>query len=304
MNRNGIAQLVVLWALVLLGTLAMSFAFSMRTEAMASRNGLETSRAYFQARTGVERALALLSSGAVDNVLGGAIAGGEEGATYEVHVSPENGRVDINHVSEEALKEILRNCGLPEEEAERLGDAFLDWRDEDDRTRPAGAEEQEYRSLPEPLKPRNGRFASVSELRHVRGVTLEFYERFLAVVFTVDSGMPGVNLNVAPIEVLRVLPGFTPELAALAVARRVEAPFRSSSDVAAFLAAAGGGPSSIPVMSTAATFPVYTIASVGKAENAVTRAIRCTVEVRGGQSPFRVRRWEDQVPIYEEEEEE
>ena len=35
MNREGIAQLVVLWALLLLGTLAMSFAFSMRTEAMA-----------------------------------------------------------------------------------------------------------------------------------------------------------------------------------------------------------------------------------------------------------------------------
>ena len=42
------------WALLLLGTLAMSFAFSMRTEAQASRNGLEAARAYFLARTGVE----------------------------------------------------------------------------------------------------------------------------------------------------------------------------------------------------------------------------------------------------------
>src|SRR3989304_4555502 len=32
MSSKGIAQLVVLWALLLLGTLAMSFAFSLRTE--------------------------------------------------------------------------------------------------------------------------------------------------------------------------------------------------------------------------------------------------------------------------------
>lgn len=300
MNRNGIAQLVVLWALILLGTLAMSFSFSMRTEAMASRNGLSASRAYFQARTGVDRALALLSSGAVDNVLGGPIAGGEEGLTYEVRVTPESGRVDINHVGEEALKEILRNCGLSGDEAEKLGDAILDWRDEDDRTRPGGAEEQEYRSLPEPVKPRNGRLASVGELRHVRGVTPEFYERFLSVVFTVDSGMPGVNPNVAPIEVLRVLPGFTPELAALAVARREETPFRSSSDVAAFLAAEGGGPSSILMFSTAAAFPAYTITSIGRAGGDISRVIRCTVEVRSGPRMFRIRRWEDHVSIYEE----
>lgn len=300
MNRNGIAQLVVLWALLLLGTLAMSFAFSMRTEALASRNGFSASRAYFQARTGVDRAVTLLSSGAVDNVLGGAISGGEEEAVYEVRITPESGRVDINHASEEAIKEILRNGGLSSDEAERLGDAILDWRDEDDRTRPSGAEEPEYRSLPEPVKPRNGSLASIGELRHVRGVTPEFFERFLAVVFTVDSGMPGVNFNVAPIEVLRALPGFTPELAALAVAHRAETPFRSSSDVAAFLAAAGGGPSTVPMFPTTASFPVYTITSVGRAEDGISRVIRCTVEVRGGSAPVRIRRWEDHVTIYEE----
>ena len=89
MSRKGIAQLVVLWALLLLGTLAMSFAFSMRTEAQASRNGLEGARAYFLARTGVERTIALLSTGATDNVIGEAVTGGEDGATYEVLVTPE-----------------------------------------------------------------------------------------------------------------------------------------------------------------------------------------------------------------------
>ena len=300
MSRSGIAQLVVLWALLLLGTLAMSFAFSMRTEALASRNGLEAARAYFQARTGVDRAIALLSAGATDNVLAGAITGGEDGAAYEVRVTPESGRIDINHVSEKALKEILRNGGLSADEAEGVGDAILDWRDEDDRQRPRGAEEQDYASLPEPVKPRNGRLASVGELLYVRGVTPEFFTRFLAVVFTVDSGMPGVNMNVAPPEVLRVLPGFTPELAALAVVRREETPFRSSADVAAFLAEEGASPTEIPMFSIAGTSRVYTITSTGKVGGSVVRVIRATVEGRGGTNPFAITRWEDNLLRVEE----
>jgi general secretion pathway protein K len=300
MSRKGIAQLVVLWALLLLGTLAMSFAFSMRTEAQASRNGLEAARAYFMARTGVERTIALLSTGATDNVLAGPVTGGEDGATYEARVMPENGKIDINHISEEGLKEILRNSGLSEDEVESMGDAILDWRDEDDERRPAGAEEQDYASLPEPVKPRNGRLASVGELRYVRGMPPEFFLRVLANVFTVDSGRPGVNMNAAPLEVLQVLPGFTPELAALVVERRNESPFRSPGEIAAFLAAEGAGPLAIPVVSSSAASRVFTITSTGKAEGTVTRVIRCKIEAGGGRNPTRIRRWEDHVPIYGE----
>ncbi len=300
MSRAGIAQLVVLWALLLLGTLAMSFAFSMRTEAMASRNGLDAERAYYQARTGVDRAIALLSVFPADNVFTRSITGGDDGATYEVRVTPENGKIDINVTGEEPLKEILRNGGLSADEAEILGDAILDWRDEDDEVRPRGAEEQEYASLPEPVKPRNGRFASVAELRYVRGVTHEIYTRLLSAVFTVDSGMQGVNANFAPVEVLRVLPGVTPELAAQAISHREETPFRSAADIAEFLGAENAGPSSIPVLSTTSMSPVYAITSVGRAGGTVTRVIRCTIAVRGGPNAFKIRRWEDHVPVYEE----
>jgi general secretion pathway protein K len=278
----------------------MSFAFSMRTEAMASRNGLEAERAYYQARTGVDRAIALLSVAPADNVFTGSITGGENGATYEVRVTPENGKIDVNVIGEEALKEILRNAGLSGDEAEGLGDAILDWRDEDDEERPRGAEKRYYASRPEPVKPRNGRFASVGELRYVRGVTHEIYTRLLSAVFTVDSGMQGVNVNVAPVEVLRVLPGFTPELAALAVTHREEIPFRSATDLASILGTENAGPSSVPVFFSARASPVFTITSVGRAGGTVTSVIRCTIAVRGGPNPFKIRRWEDHVPIYEE----
>jgi len=73
-GNRGVALLLVLWALVLLGTLALGFSWSMRTEAMAARNGIDETRAWFQARTGVNRAVALLASQSADNVLAATIA--------------------------------------------------------------------------------------------------------------------------------------------------------------------------------------------------------------------------------------
>ena len=101
---RGVALLLVLWALVLLGTLALGFSWSMRTEAMAARNGIDETRAYFQARTGVNRAVAMLASLPADNVLAATIAGEDGDASYEVRVGSESGKVDVNLVSEEVLK--------------------------------------------------------------------------------------------------------------------------------------------------------------------------------------------------------
>ncbi|MGE5664380.1 MAG: hypothetical protein ACM31I_08640, partial [Deltaproteobacteria bacterium] len=128
-NARGIAQLIVLWTLLLVGVLAMSFAFSMRTEAQAARNGLDAARAYFQARTGINRAIAELASGSVDNVLAMEIAGEDGDATYAVELQAERGKIDVNFVSEPVLKEVLRNGGLDDAQAEAVGDSILAWRD-------------------------------------------------------------------------------------------------------------------------------------------------------------------------------
>ncbi|TFH29496.1 MAG: hypothetical protein E4G97_07135, partial [Deltaproteobacteria bacterium] len=139
-SDRGIALLLVLWALVLLGTLALGFSWSMRTEAMAARNGVDETRAYFQARTGVNRAVVLLASLSVDNVLAASITGEDGDASYAVRIESESGKMDVNLVGEEDLLEILKKGGLPEEEAEGVRDAILDWRDDDDNPRPRGAE--------------------------------------------------------------------------------------------------------------------------------------------------------------------
>lgn len=301
MNAKGFAQLLVLWALLLLGTLAMSFAFSMRTEAQASRNGMDAVRAYFQARTGIERAMALLSTASPDNVSRVPLKGEDGDAGYEVRIEPESGKIDINAVSEEMLKEILRNGGLASDEAEKLGDAILDWRDGDDAPRDAGAETSYYAALPEPIKPRDGRLASVEELRYVRGVTPELYTRLLSKIFTVFAGAMRIDVNVAPAEVLRVLPGFPADAAARVVSRREEARFRSPVELSQFLGGEGFQAGPVPFLSTTSFSRVYTVTSTGRAGGQVVRSVRCVIDMRSGSAVGgKIVRWADQVPLDEE----
>jgi general secretion pathway protein K len=270
----------------------------MRTEALAARNGVDAARAYYQARTGIHRAISLLSVSAVDNVLKEPLAGAEEDASYETRVTSEGGKVDINQVPESLLKEILRNAGLSAEEAEIAGDSILDWRDPDDMPRPYGAEDAVYSSLPAPLKIRNGRISALDELLSVRGVTPELYGRLLSRVFTVYGQTPSVDINAAPAEVLRILPGFSPQAAEAVVERRKENPFRSPAEVAAFLADAGVPPAAAAILSTSSQRRVFTITSVGKAGGKTSRVVECRVEIAGsGEKSVKILRWTDYVDL-------
>jgi general secretion pathway protein K len=294
---RGVALLLVLWALVLLGTLALGFSWSMRTEAMAARNGIDETRAYFQARTGVSRAVALLRSLPADNVLAASIAGEDGDASYEVRVESESGKVDVNLVGEEVLLEILKKGGLPEEEAESVRDAILDWRDEDDVARPRGAERPEYGRMTEPITPRNGKIRGIGELMHVQGVTKEFHEAFLSRVFTVHGNSPQVNFLRAPEIVLRSLPGVSAEAAGRIVARRAEEPPISPADLAAMVGEGLLTAQGIALVSGGPSSNVYTITATGRAGGDVTRVVRCLVEVSGsGGKGVKMLGWQDKAP--------
>ena len=130
--------------------------------------------------------------------------------------------MDVNLVGEEVLLEILKKGGLPEEEAEGVRDAILDWRDEDDVPRPRGAERAEYERMTEPIMPRNGKIQGIGELMYVKGVTKEFYDAFLSRVFTAHGDSAQLNFPRAPEIVLRSLPGVSAEAADRIVAGRKE----------------------------------------------------------------------------------
>jgi general secretion pathway protein K len=296
-GNRGVALLLVLWALVLLGTLALGFSWSMRTEALAARNGIDEVRAYFQARTGVNRAVAMFASLSADNVLAAAIAGEDDDASYEVRVESESGKVDVNLVNEEVLLEILKKGGLPEEEAEGVRDAILDWRDEDDVPRPRGAERGEYGRMTEPITPRNGKIRGIGELMHVKGVTKEFHEAFLSRVFTVHGNSVQLSLLRAPEIVLRSLPGVSAEAADRIVAGRREEPPISAAGLAAMVGEGLLTAQGLALISGGASSSVYTITATGRAGGDVTRVVRCLVEVSGsGGKGVNMLGWLDKAP--------
>ncbi|MGA6993744.1 MAG: type II secretion system minor pseudopilin GspK [Candidatus Deferrimicrobiaceae bacterium] len=84
-----------------------------------------------------------------------------------------------------------------------LADAVVDWIDNDDTPRVGSAESAFYLSLPFPYRAKNDFLDTVDELRLVRGVTPEVFEKLRPFVTVYSSGK--VNLNTAPKQVIMAL---------------------------------------------------------------------------------------------------
>ncbi|HIA13689.1 MAG TPA: hypothetical protein EYN74_02135, partial [Nitrospirales bacterium] len=89
-----------------------------------------------------------------------------------------------------------------------LLDAILDWLDPDNRQRAHGAEAPYYGALDRPYDIKNGPFDSLSELRLVKGMTEQAFERlspFVTVYPRAPKGITPVNINTANPIVLQAL---------------------------------------------------------------------------------------------------
>jgi len=83
----------------------------------------------------------------------------------------------------------------------------MDWRDADSIPRPSGAERDAYIKAGMLALPMNGPFRDVEDLRDVMGMTPEIYAQAAPYLTTRGTGL--VNINTAPVPVLRALPGMT-----------------------------------------------------------------------------------------------
>ena len=93
-----------------------------------------------------------------------------------VQVLSINGRLDINNVPLQLLMEIVELCGAsPGVETTSIANSILDWIDEDDLTRPEGAEKDYYLSLPGPYLPKNNKVQDIREILLVKGVTRDIF---------------------------------------------------------------------------------------------------------------------------------
>jgi len=127
-----------------------------------------------------------------------------------VTIEDEERKIDLNRI-------MLPNGNAPDERRlavfqrllDTLGidravaDAVVDWLDNDENPRVGGAESAYYLGLPNPYRAKNDLFDTIGELRLVRGVTAEVFEKLLPFVTVSSSGL--VNINTAPKEVLMSL---------------------------------------------------------------------------------------------------
>jgi type II secretory pathway component PulK len=124
-----------------------------------------------------------------------------------------------NEADEDMLRQFLADgLQLDYALADRLTQAIIDWRDQDELPRLNGAEREEYEDAGAPVLPANRPFAEVNELRHVLGMTTEIFDKMEPYLTTVSSGR--INVNAAPEPVLAALPGFTPTAVAAVVRNR------------------------------------------------------------------------------------
>lgn len=215
--ERGFALLLVLWLGVMIGVMAAAFAFSARTEARIGRSSLERAQASFLADAALKRAALGLTARVSDHRYkadGRAYTWPFAGAQLRISLSPESGKLDLNRAPDllvEGLFEVLADDGLLEEaDARALADAVLDFRDKDKSRRTDGAESPEYSRAGLPYGAANRPLLTVSELGQVLGMTSGVMER-IAPLVTVHARSSRIDGMTAPRDLLRALPGVTPE---------------------------------------------------------------------------------------------
>lgn len=260
-RQRGVALVLVMWVAVILGVVAASFILERRTETLIVMNSIAMARAEAAADAGVARAL----SESYRNDPNALDAWKRDGAPHDwefegmrvrVEMRDESAKIDLNTASEALLRGLLVSSGVADEDANRLLDAILDWRDPDSFKRPNGAEEPDYRAAGLAYRPGNAPFQAMEELQLVLGMRPETYRR-IAPSVTVYSRQPGVNTQVASREVLLAIPGLTSEVVDEYIARREAA--RAAGEPLPNLAQAGAFASGIT--------PVLNVRSVARSED-------------------------------------
>jgi len=220
-QQRGIALVSVLWIVALLSVLAGIVAARTRDETWMTRNQLDMARARYAAEAGFSLAVMELMDGLsrksppemrIRNR-------SQEDIRVLTRTSNESGRIDLNSAGDKLLAMLFESAD-PGAPSQPRVDAVADWRDDDDKQRPSGAEDMDYRARGLAYGSRDGAFRAVDELALVLGISAELAYR-IEPMLTLHSGSPGVNPDLATDEVLAVLMGGDKDMArSLANARQ------------------------------------------------------------------------------------
>ncbi|HYY16426.1 MAG TPA: hypothetical protein VE965_07255 [Gammaproteobacteria bacterium] len=211
LNREtGVALVLVLWVLTLLGIIATSFSKSMATETELARQLTLSAQARALAEAGIYRGILDLlrfrrnpqakwqANGTVYKVI--KLGGGE----IRIAIQDEAGRIDLNTTQKPVIEGLLRGVGVDDQARAAILDAIIDWRDPDNLRQLQGAEDEDYQAAGRSYGAMDGFFSCVEELQQVLGMTPALYRK-LAPLLTVHSHRPNVDINLAPPALVQVL---------------------------------------------------------------------------------------------------
>lgn len=231
-DRRGVALMLVLWLIVVLGALAAGVGASMRSEARVVANVRARSAARYAAESGIVAATVRLKAilraaetpheqalvfRQLDRLLAQLRDEALGGVRYQVVVADLNARIDLNAADEATLLGLVQQF-VGDATGRVLVDALEDWKDGDDVPRPAGAEAAAYVAAGSPFRPANRPLQRLDELTRIVGFT-DSIASLLAPYMTVRSD-GRINLNTAPEPALAAIPWLGPAGAAAIVAER------------------------------------------------------------------------------------
>jgi general secretion pathway protein K len=322
-REKGAVLIVVLWVLVAFAMLALSFSAAVRTEVNATRNTVDQKQSYFIARAGFEYAVykILESQSAfhssqqalqgelgprVPEVLTGYLHLNVADGGADIDVIDETGKISLNLAPPHLIYNLLVMVGVDLDQADIITDSIEDWRDQDDLSRPNGAEADYYQNLEPPYFPKNGLFDVPEELLLVRGITPEVYygkkgltpagERVeyygLQNYFTTFSNIGRINVNSAPVPVLAAIPGLDYDIANEIAAMRYQEPL---TDVSQIMERIPGLPMNAVNHLSTNRSQVYTILSSGsRGGSEVVSRIRAVVRIgQIGPKPYSIQYWNE-----------
>lgn len=321
-GEKGAILLVVLWVVLAMSLLAISFSATIRTEVDASRYLVEQKQAYYMARAGMEYAVYEIlktqaaggnqpmgpgfAGGGVPPVMRGSLSLNLTGGGVDVQIIDEAGKINVNAAPDFVIFNLLIMIGMNEGAAAEVTDSILDWVDVDDMPRPLGAESDYYLMNSPPYRTKNGPLTVPEELLLIKGITPEiFYGRKglsrdgypveyfgLKKYFTTFTSGAAININSAPVPVLAALPGLDYASAAAIEQMRAETPFTNMVELEQGIAGLSGESFSyLGIIQS----NVYTLNCTGRLDNSeVVSRIRAVVQVDSG-SPrgYRVLYWNE-----------
>lgn len=209
-SEQGFVLVAVLWLLAALTLLVTIFTvhLSATTRVVSLNDGALKTEALVSA--GIELAAYRLQLADQDKrPKQGAFHVRLSGTDVSVSFITEAARIDLNAAPKELLSGLFTVLGAGDDEAKEAAERIVGWRTPASSDGDANKEDALYRAAGKGYSPRQAPFAHVNELSLVLGMTPALVARALPYV-TVFSGAAGVDISVAPADVIAALPDMTP----------------------------------------------------------------------------------------------